>query len=95
VGALEDAASTPTRKAPGRDTSWPGVEETLPWSTRSLLGGASGGTTLAGSVVVDLASPARLRSYPSMLDCTSLVGGAADATEDGLPTSTSSPPSSP
>jgi hypothetical protein len=92
VGALEDPASTPTRKAPGRETSWPGVEETLPWSTRSLLGGASGGTTLAGSVVVDLASPAILRSYPSMLDCTSLVGGAANATEDGLPTSTSPPP---
>jgi hypothetical protein len=88
VGALEDPASTPTRKAPGPETSWPGAEDTLPCSPRSLLGGASGGTTLAGSGVEDLVFPARLRWYPSMLDCTFLLGGAA-AIEDGPPTSTS------
>jgi hypothetical protein len=72
--ALEDPASKPTGKA---QTSWPGAEDTLPWSPRSLLGGASDGTTLAGSGVEDLFFPARLRWYPSMLDCTSLLGGAA------------------
>jgi hypothetical protein len=64
-----------TRKAPGHETSWPGVEETLPWSPRSLLGGASDGTTLEEGSVVDVNFPARLRWYSSMLDCTSLHGG--------------------
>jgi hypothetical protein len=40
----------------------------------------------------NLALPARLRWYPAMLDFTSLVGGAADAIEDGFPPNSTAPP---
>jgi hypothetical protein len=90
VGASEDPASTPTRKVLGRETSWPGVEETLPWSPRSLLGGAPDGTPLEGSVV-DLVLPVRLRWHSSMMDCTSLFGGTADAIGDVPPPNSTSP----
>jgi hypothetical protein len=72
VGALEDPASTPTRKAPGRETSWPGVEETSlsPWRPRSLLGGGSDGTELEGTVEDDVC-PERTPRKSSMHASTS------------------------
>jgi hypothetical protein len=93
VTSSEDPDSTPTRKAPGRVTSCSGAEDTLPWSPRSLVGGASDGTTLEEGSVVYIVFPARLRWHSSMMDCTSLLGVAADEIEDGPPPNSTSPSS--
>jgi hypothetical protein len=82
AGAPEDPTSTPTWKAPGRETSWPEVERNVPWCPGSLHGGASDVTTLEGSLA-EIVSPARL--VPGSLladgasDVTTLEGSVAEA----------------